>query len=180
MINTTCSRILWCGLLAVVVVGMACYWVYTTRPDTLLRQARTALEKGDAVAAGRIAERLNQRGYDQHAYILRGEIWVRLGRSLLQPEADSAAPTPADVGAQNAFGQALRELSQVADDGSLGSDAVVLAAECLVRLGDRYLAAEGLNTVVRRSPDHKEAHRWLAAIYIDTHSPWQAVHHLRE
>lgn len=180
MIKTTRSRVLWWGLLAATGAGSVAYWVSMTRPDSLLLQARTALDKEDARAAGRIVDRLDRRGYGRHAQVLRGEIWVRLGRSQAPSEPGGAGLSPAEAASRTAFRSALRELSQVADDGPLGTDGAVLAAECLVRLGDRFFAAEGLLTVVRRHPDHKEAHRWLAAIYIDVHSPWQAVHHLRE
>ncbi len=180
MLLITRSRVLWCGLLLATVAGTAGYWAYTTRPDSLLRRARADLEKGDAGAAERIVDQLEQRGHVPQAHSLRGEIWLRLGRSQLRSEADSTAPAPLNAGARTLFSRALRELSQVADDGLLGADSAVLAAECLVQLGERYLAAEGLDAVVSRYPDSKEAHRWLAAIYIDTSSPWQAVRHLRE
>jgi predicted Zn-dependent protease len=180
MLQITRSRLLWCGLLTAAIAATLGYWLVPAHPDRLLRQARAALDRGDAPAAGRILDRLDQRGHAQHARLLRGEIWLRLGRPQPPGDTNSPAPSPRDAGSPTAFRSALRELSQVADDGPLGADAAVLAAECFVRLDDRFFASEGLHAVVRRFPDHKEAHRWLAAIYIDIHSPAQAIHHLRE
>jgi tetratricopeptide (TPR) repeat protein len=49
-----------------------------------------------------------------------------------------------------------------------------------VRLGEQRVAADVLAAVVRRLPDCREAHRWLAAIYMDLNSPTEAIHHLQE
>lgn len=90
-------------------------------------------------------------------------------------------PPPVAPGRDAVAGQlrlALSELTRVRDDGATGAEATVLAAECLVRLGERRLAAEALKQVVIRQPDLVVAHRWLAAIYIDLNSPEEAIEHL--
>jgi tetratricopeptide (TPR) repeat protein len=74
---------------------------------------------------------------------------------------------------------ALGELAQIKDE-ELAVTGTVLGAECLVRLGEHRFAAEVLQTLLGRNPDLKAAHRWLAAIYIDLHSPNEAIAHLRE
>jgi Tfp pilus assembly protein PilF len=66
------------------------------------------------------------------------------------------------------------------DEGQLATEATVLGAECLVHLSERRFAAEVLHWALQRNPDHKEAHQWMAAIYIDLNSPSQAIAHLRE
>lgn len=168
-----------CILTAVAAVG-AFSWLATQRPDAQLHKARAALQAGDVRAAKRTAERLEAAGHLDHARLLDGAILVMAGRSRLPPEVDSGVPKPLPPPAQAAFRQALRELSRIADNGPLGAEAAALAAECLVRLEERQLAAEGLEAVARLHPDHLEIHRWLAAIYLDIQSPLQAVGHLRE
>ena len=46
-------------------------------------------------------------------------------------------------------------------------------------LRERRLAAETLKSLVQRQPDLRDAHRWLAAIYIDLNTPFAAIEHLR-
>lgn len=144
-------------------------WAYRNRPAYLLRRGREALDRADAEEVARIAEVLDRRGYRQHRRLLRGEALLRQG--LAQEERAAA---------RDAFRQALAEFAQVRADGPLATDAAVAGAECLVRLGERTFAAEALNTVVKGHPDHKDAHRWLAAIYIDLKSPFEAIKQLNE
>jgi len=82
--------------------------------------------------------------------------------------------------ALNAYRRALADLAKIQDDGPIGVEATVLAAECLLRLDEKRLAAEGLMTLVKRHPDNVKAHRFLSAIYIDLNSPGAAIKYLRE
>lgn len=202
------SRTKWIagGILAVLAIGgFVGYRIYTTQPSYLLAQGRTAVENGELARAERIAIQLESRGYIQPVHLLQGEIWVRRGRASLLDGAGGDSTTPGAAvapgagsaqepdgatirggggtrkrsPAQDAFRSALRELSQIHDDGALGLEGTILASECLVHLGEPRLAAEALNTILKRQPDLKEAHRWLAAIYMDLNSPYDAIEHLR-
>lgn len=155
------------GLLmaAAAAVGTA-YGLSSRHPVTLLQRGCDALQRGDGQRALQLAERLEELGYSHHARLLRGKTWLRTGRS--------SAP------ARESLRQALEQLAQVRLQGPLGEEAAVLSGECLVHLGDFLFAAEVLEAVARRSPDNREAHRWLAAIYIELNCPYRAIHHLTE
>jgi tetratricopeptide (TPR) repeat protein len=158
----------WLVLLLVPLVGgVVAYHRYTTRPGYLLAQGRAALGRGDLAEVWRSAEALERHGHGHHARLLRGEACLVEGRAA----AHSGA---ADLR------RAVWELGRINDDGPLAEEAAVLAGECLVRLGEQRGAADVLAAVVRRQPDCREAHRWLAAVYIDLNSRTEAVHHLRE
>jgi tetratricopeptide (TPR) repeat protein len=138
--------------------GAVAYHLYTARPGYLLTRGRAALGGGNLSKSWGYAEALEQHGYVHHARLLRGEACVAAGD----------------------LRRALRELGRIGDDGSLAAEGAVVAGECLVRLGEQRVAADVLAAVVRRLPDCREAHRWLAAIYIDLNSPTEAIHHLQE
>jgi tetratricopeptide (TPR) repeat protein len=158
----------WLVLLAVLLAsGAVARHRSTTRPGYLLARGRAALGRGDLAEVLRYAEALERRGHGDHARLLRGEAWLVEGRAAT-PEA------AADLR------RSVRELGRIRDDGPLGGEAALLAGECLVRLGEQRVAAEVLTSVVRRQPDCREAHRWLAAVYIDLNSRVQAMHSLRE
>jgi tetratricopeptide (TPR) repeat protein len=78
------------------------------------------------------------------------------------------------------YRKALAELTKIQDDGSVGIQGTILAAECLIRLGEQRLAAEGLTAILKRDPNNKDAHHLLAAIYIDLNSAKEAIEHLHE
>jgi tetratricopeptide (TPR) repeat protein len=79
-----------------------------------------------------------------------------------------------------AFRLALAELAKIRDDGPIGEEGSVLAAECLMRLEQKRLAEKGLKAFVKRHPDNLQAHRLLSVIYIDLNSPGAAIKHLQE
>jgi tetratricopeptide (TPR) repeat protein len=151
------------------------YWAHKTGPGSLLTRGQAALDRGGWDEAERCLDRLDERGYQDEAHFLRGEVWLRKAR--LAPETTALISTAA---ASSSLRRALHELTQVRDDGPLAQEGAVLRAECLVRLGQRRAAAELLQSVIQQNPDHREAHQWLAAIYIDLNSPYQALTHLRE
>jgi predicted Zn-dependent protease len=157
-------------LLALLPLGLVLYHLYATRTPYLMAQAHAALERGDWEEAGRLASILDQRGPPAAARLVRGKTWVYAGR----------AAGPGNARAADSFRRALGELTRLRDGGELGLEGSVLGAECLVRLGEQKLAAEALTAVVERQPDQKEAHRLLAAIYIDLNSPFDAIEQLRE
>jgi tetratricopeptide (TPR) repeat protein len=164
------TKLKWIALALLVLLpagGAAGYYVYTTRPGYLLARGRTAVARGDLDEAWRYARALERRGLEDHARLLRGEAWLAEGR----------APSPSAAGALR---HALQELGGVRDDGPLATEGAVLAGECLVRLEQQRVAADVLGAVVRRQPDCREAHRWLAAVYIDLNTWKEAIHHLQE
>jgi tetratricopeptide (TPR) repeat protein len=102
----------------------------------------------------------------------RPALWV--AASLYQKPARVSSP------AQRLFRQSLEELAKIQDDGAIGVKGTLLAAECLIRLQEQRLAEEGLKALLKRHPDNKEAHRFLAVIYIDLNSSEEAIEHLQE
>jgi tetratricopeptide (TPR) repeat protein len=162
------------SLLALALVGSAAgavaYRVYTTDPGRLLAKGCAALAAGRTGEALRHAARLEQLGHGPAALLLRGEVWLAHGR------AGGEEPLSAD----EALRRAVREFAEVRDDGPLAADAAVGAGECLLRLGDHKEAATVLGAVVRTHPDHREGHRWLAAVFLDLNSPTEAIEHLTE
>jgi tetratricopeptide (TPR) repeat protein len=173
------TSLIWLALLAAVAAAAAAttYRLYTTRAGYLLNRGRSALERGNWSQADHCLELLEMRGYEDHARLLRGQVWLYKAR--LAPETSVGAPSSTFT-TKNSFRLALHELAQIRHEEQLASDAAVLGAECLVHLGERRFAAEVLHSALQQNPDHLEAHRWLAAIYIDLNSPSQAITHLRE
>src|SRR5260370_30606209 len=102
----------------------------------------------------------------------RGIVWMFA--ILYQKPAFVSSP------ALNAFRLGLAELAKIQDDGPIGEEGTVLAAECLMRLEEKRFAEEGLKALVKRHPDNLEAHRLLAAIYIDLNNPVGAIAHLQD
>jgi tetratricopeptide (TPR) repeat protein len=76
--------------------------------------------------------------------------------------------------------KALAEFTQIVDDDPWAAEATLLASECLVRLGDYRSAQLALTLLVDRQPDNLDAHRYLAAIFIDVNANRVALPHLRE
>src|SRR5579871_1556257 len=150
------------------------YFVSTSRASSLLERGRRALAQSNWTQADRFADRLDRGGHGDYAHLLRGESWLCRARL-----AGDAAGHWLSTGGDS-YQLALGELAQVRNEGRLATDAAVLGAESLVHLGERRFAAQVLDTVLQRNPDHTEAHRWLAAIYIDLNSPALAIAHLRE
>jgi tetratricopeptide (TPR) repeat protein len=134
----------------------------------LLHQGRFALDRGEWDRAGQCVERLEQLGHAAYQHLLRGEMLLRGGRQRFAARPEEA---------RKSFRLALDELTQIRD-GPPSEEVAVLAAECLVRLDEPRLAASALNAVVSAHPEQCEAHRWLAAIYIDLNAPADAIRHL--
>lgn len=111
-------------------------------------------------------------GLADQATSTRGLIWALA--SFYQKPARVSSP------ALNAFRQGLAELAKIQDDGPIGEEGTVLAAECLLRLDEKRLAEEGLKALIKRHPDNMEAHRFLSIIYIDLNSPGNAIKQLEE
>jgi tetratricopeptide (TPR) repeat protein len=134
----------------------------------LLRQGRSALAQGEWDRANQLADRLDELGHRAEKSFLRGEMLLRTARQRLAANPDEA---------RTILRLALHELTQIRQ-GPPPDEVAVLAAECLVRLEELRLAVSALQTVVREHPEHCEAHRWLAAIYIDLNAPGDAIRHL--
>jgi tetratricopeptide (TPR) repeat protein len=111
-------------------------------------------------------------GLSQQSVNARGIVW--LFSCIYQKPAIVTSPS------LNAFRMGLAELAKIQDDGPVGEEGTVLAAECLMRLEEKRLAEEGLKALVKRHPDNLEAHRLLSAIYIDLNNPAGAITHLQE
>lgn len=116
---------------------------------------------------------LGAAGLGDQAFEARGVVWLM---ATLFQRKQGAVSSPA----LNAFRKALGELAQIQDDGPIGVEGTVLAAECLMRLQEQRLAEEGLKALIKRHPDNRDAHRFLSVIYIDLNSATEAIHHLQE
>jgi len=157
------------GAVAAAAGGWYGYRHWRNDPDRVFARGRAALAAGDADAAFAAAARLRAAGREQQALVLSGEAWLRIAVA-------GGGRTPPD----EAYRRAMRAFGEVRDDGPVGADAAALAGECLARLGEHRVAANVLNATLKRFPDHRDAHRWLAAVFIDLNSPRDAVEHLRE
>ncbi len=115
---------------------------------------------------------LGGAGLSSYPPVLRGIAWLST--------AQVQRPFPWPIPGGDDLHEALLEFVQVLDDDPLAAEATVLASECLVRLEERRPATKALTTLVDRQPDNLDAHRLLAAIYIDLNCPGPAVKHLRE
>jgi tetratricopeptide (TPR) repeat protein len=89
-------------------------------------------------------------------------------------------PFPRHIPGVEELLEALAEFTQVLDDDPWAAEATTLASECLVRLGDYRSAELALATQVVRLPDNLDAHRWLAAVYVEVNATTPAAAHLRE
>jgi tetratricopeptide (TPR) repeat protein len=169
------------GSLVFILGGVIAWRLYTTRTAYLLERGQAALERSDWDEAARLMRALDKKDPPSASRLFRGKTWTYLGRAAWQ-EGTSASVSAGsgDARAQDAFRHALAEFTRLRDAGPLGLEGTVLGAECLLLLGERRLAAETLTTVVSRQPDSKDAHRLLAAIYMDLNSPFDAIEHLQE
>ncbi len=103
---------------------------------------------------------------------IRGGTWLTASKFQVPIRAASSS--------RNSYRMALAELTKIQDEGPNGIKGTILAAECLLRLGEQRLAAEGLTVILKRDPNNKEAHRWLAAIYMDLNSADDAIEQFTE
>jgi tetratricopeptide (TPR) repeat protein len=114
-------------------------------------------------------------GLSDQPVAIREGAWIASLASLSFQKPFRASSSSYDY-----YRKALADLTKIQDDGPIGIKGTVLAAECLMRLGEQRLAAEGLTAILKRDPENKDAHRFLAAIYIDLNSRKDAVEHLME
>jgi tetratricopeptide (TPR) repeat protein len=182
-----------------------------------MQKGEEALGQGNLTEAEHIANRLQGKGYESAAHILRGKVFLsqakvqlenapppfpyegmqRAAQMVLSSAGITAYPSVlhgpgwlAGIQVQQPFRrqipgvgnllEALAEFTQVLDNDPWAAKATVLASECLVRLGDYRTAELALTTLVERQPDNLDAHRYLAAIYVDVNARTAAAPHLRE
>jgi tetratricopeptide (TPR) repeat protein len=171
LVTLSSARRLALAILGLLLLGAAAVYHYrTTAPDYLLARGKRALDRGDVDEAWHLVERL-EHDHEGHSLLLRGECWLVLAQA-----SDEVRP----VSSAEALRNALYALGRIQMEGPVGMEAAVRAGECLVRLGKHRAAADILNRVVQRDPDQRDAHRWLAAVYIDLSSPTEAIRHLTE
>jgi tetratricopeptide (TPR) repeat protein len=147
------------------------------RGRILLQQARAAVQDTPRPfpyegiqQAGQLV--LATAGLSDAPAVLRGAAWKAAG--LVQQ------PFPRQVPGADDLRDALQEFVQILDDDPWAAEATVLACECLIRLEKRRPAAVALTALVKRQPDNVDAHRWLAAIFIDLNCPAPAIDELKE
>ncbi len=207
-------------IVALVLAGpaaLAGYIFYTSQSEYLVKKGTQSLGQGNVFEAELIADRLQRKGNDSAAHILRGKILLYQGRAQMEQApppfpyegmqrttqmiasgAGLAAepailrgpswltasqfqqPFPRQIPGVGQLLQALAEFTKVLDDDPGAAEATVLASECLVRLGDYRTAELALITVVDRQPDNLDAHRYLAAIYMDVNAATPLARPLRE
>jgi tetratricopeptide (TPR) repeat protein len=149
-------------LVSAVVIGVVgasmVWWWYTSRPDYRLQQARSAVVRGDTKVAERQAL-LFEAGADRdRAHLLRAHLFVH----------------------EKYYAKALQHLNQVRDQGALRLEAAAMTGRCLVELGETYQAERAYRFLLRKDPDHADAHRGLAAVYFDQGALPQAIQHCQE
>src|SRR5437016_4943283 len=60
------------------------YLFYTSRPSYLMQKGEEALGQGNLTQAGQIADRLQRKGYESAAHILRGKVFLSQARGQLE------------------------------------------------------------------------------------------------
>ncbi len=177
-------RFLSLALLAVVAAGAGLLlWRHPGDADRLFAEGRAAIDANELELAGQKANELQNRDHVEHHRVLRAAIWLREGRNLLdrvRPDLSPAEQQQLQGRAQQAFRLAIELLSQCRAEDPLAVEATLIGGECLIRTGEYRLPAEALRAVVRRQPDRIEAHRLLAAIYVEIGARNEAVQHYRE
>jgi predicted Zn-dependent protease len=166
----------------VVIAGvLGGYFVYryaAMRPSRLLIEGQKAIETGDFNEVGRIIDLLEGEDDFQSAHLLRGKAYLYAAEASLKAEKHGSANQSAS--SHGVFRKALAELDKISDEEPLGIKASLLKAECLVYLQQQGAAEKRLKTLVERDPDNREAHRLLAAIYVDLNSPKEAIEQFQE
>jgi tetratricopeptide (TPR) repeat protein len=146
--------------LATVLIGGAGIWrYYTTRPAYCLRHGQEALLQGNVDKAERYAARLESLGYADHAHLLRGQTYLRLGQlNLAILEYNAIDRNQVEI---------LAEASLIYGLGFLS-------------LGRPVEAEKFLLYVAYARPGDKDAHRGLATIYYDRGAMRKALTHLEK
>lgn len=150
----------WLLLLALCVGfgGFLLAFILRPAPDELLI-GKEALARGDWAAVSRQIQRLRRdSGHTDQIQLLRGGLLLRTGDSR----------------------GAIAELMRVRPDGELREQSLLLLCEAFYQLKQWNDAAAVAQELLRRHPDHVEAHRWLGAAYFDLGALTQAEQHLRE
>ena len=125
--------------------------------DFVVGQA--ALARGEWATVSRQIQRLRQvSGHSDQVQLLRGGLLLRTGDSR----------------------GAIAELMRVRPDGELREQSLLLLCEAFYQLKQWNAAAAVAQELLRRHPDHAEAHRWLGATYFDLGALAQAEQHLKE
>lgn len=136
----------WLLVLFVAALVLGAGWRYRiSRTEYRFARGQEAIRAGDAETVRLYADRLDDAGARDHAFLLRGEALFHFG-----------APA-----------RALGQLGQVRTDGPLGLRAATLTGRCHLALGEVREAHRAFNAVVERQPDNVDAHRGLAAIAYD-------------
>jgi tetratricopeptide (TPR) repeat protein len=165
------------ALFAVVIAGiLGAYFVqryYFLRPSRLLTQGHQAIETGDFGEVGRLVDLLEDQEDYQAAHLLRGEALVYAAEAALKTEKSGSANQGSP--SQGLLRKALTELDKIQDHEPLGIKAMFLKAECLVYLQQQGEAEKKLRQVIEHDQDDREAHRLLAAVYVDLNSPKEAI-----
>jgi tetratricopeptide (TPR) repeat protein len=147
------------------------------RGKIFLYQAKELLEKAPLPFPYEGMQRASQMvmsgaGLSAHPFGLRGPNWL----TLVQAQKSFRR----QISGMDELLDALGEFTQVLDGDPWASEATVLASECLFRLGDYRSAEQALTSLVGRQPDNLDAHRWLAAIYVELSVGSPAAAHLRD
>lgn len=128
-------------------------------PHDAFLVGQEALARGDWATVSRQIQRLRQvSGHSDQVQLLRGGLLLRTGDSR----------------------GAIAELMRVRPDGELREESLLLLCEAFYQLKQWNDAVAVAQEVLRRHPDHAEAHRWLGATYFDLGDLTQAERHLKE
>ncbi len=99
------------------------------------------------------------------------------GVALLRPRRGEQEHQAAR--AREAFRQARAELRGISETSEAFEEAALLSGECFYHVGEVEKAVSAFRVVLGRNAEHPDAHRWLAAAYLDLNAVQQAAEHLR-
>jgi predicted Zn-dependent protease len=132
---------------------------YVRGADYRLKCGQEALHRDNLARAERIVQQLEAGGSEDHAHLLRGEIYLR----------------------QKRIPQAVQELNRIRQDNEkLRLEAALIFGLGFLSLDRPHEAEHLLLYVVQHQPDNLEAHRGLATLYFDQGAKSLSVQHVRE
>jgi tetratricopeptide (TPR) repeat protein len=136
------------------------------REEEIERAARVALYEAEVLAPG----------FHPHRALVAADMGTIPAALRLSPRRQERAKLDGLIAA--ACLAAHEYVRQIPSDSKLRVEGAIIAGECLGRVGDARGAAAAWSYVVERRPDHMDAHRHLAVIYVDTGALRSAIQHL--
>lgn len=172
-----------------IAAGIVAFQALHDGPDSRLREALEAVDRGATREAERLVELFQQQGRYDEARLVRGKLQTQEALELFNQayaleQYDDVDRTrqrrELKSRARAAFRRALNELAQIKKAGLVRVEAAKLAGKCHIGLEQYLEAAQALTYVIEHQPDEEEIHRQLASIFDDLGAMSHALRHLRE